>query len=340
MKYRPLGTTGVLVSEICFGAMTFGTDAWKLGGLGRSDADRLVSRALEGGVNFFDTADVYSAGEAETLLGQALGARRKEVILATKVRGRTGPGPNQAGLSRAHILAGVEASLRRLDTEWIDLYQIHSWDPFPPLEETLSTLNDLVRRGKVRYVGYSNLAAWQAATARGISRERGFERFATAQMYYSLVGRDIEDEVVPFCEDAGVGILAWSPLCGGFLSGKYRRDEENPPEGSRWATTGSDFPPFDRELGWRTVDLLREIAGLRGATPARVALAWVLGRPAVTSVIVGARKLAQLEDDLGASGLALEPEDLRRLDELTRPALRYPRWMIQDRERRRSGEKP
>ena len=336
MKYRPLGSTGLLVSEIAFGAMTFGDDPWRLGGLEQAQADRLVSRCLDAGVNLFDTADVYARGEAETLLGRALGPRRKDVVLATKVRGRMGDGPNAVGLSRAHIMASVEESLRRLDTDWIDLYQIHGWDSLTPIEETLSALTDLVRQGKVRYLGMSNLAAWQMARSDGVAALRGFERFVSAQMFYSLVGRDLEDEVAPFCLDAGVGILVWSPLAGGFLSGKYRREADSPPEGSRWDTTGSDFPPFDRERGWRILDVLREVGERRGITPAQAALAWLLVQPGVTSVIVGARRIEQLGEDVGAAEIALAPEDLAALDEVSRPAPRYPRWMIDSQTARRN----
>lgn len=336
MKYRRLGTTGLLVSEVSFGAMTFGDDPWRLGGLEQGQADRLVSRCLEAGVNLFDTADVYARGESETLLGRALGPRRNDVVLATKVRGRTGDGPNAVGLSRAHVIASVEESLRRLDTDWIDLYQLHGWDSITPIEETLSALTDLVRQGKVRYIGMSNFAAWQMARSEGVAALRGFERFVSAQMFYSLVGRDLEDEVVPYCVSAGVGILVWSPLAGGFLSGKYRRDTDTPPEGSRWATTGSEFPPFDRERGWRILEVVREIAGARGLTASQVALAWLLARPGVTSVILGARRREQLAEDLEAAEVVLEPDELKRLDEVSRPPARYPRWMIDSQAARRN----
>ncbi|HET9949735.1 MAG TPA: aldo/keto reductase [Longimicrobiales bacterium] len=336
MKYRLLGDTGVFVSELCLGAMTFGAGhpVWdRIAGLGQAEVDALVGRALDAGINFVDTADVYSAGQSEELLGKALRGRRHELVLATKVRGRTGMGANDVGLSRLHIVQAVEASLRRLGTDWIDLYQIHRDDPLTSLEETLAALDDLVRQGKVRYVGCSNLPAWRLMKALGISRERGLARFVSTQSYYSLVGREIERDIIPLVEEERLGLLAWSPLAGGFLSGKFTREATG--EGRRAAF---DFPPVDRERGYDVVDALARIAGERGATVAQVALAWVLANPAVTSVIIGARNMKQLEDNLGAVDVRLDAEDLAALDEVSRLPLHYPAWMGVLGSDRRPGE--
>lgn len=327
MRYRRLGSTGLLVSELCFGAMTFGDSPWKLGGVDQQTADRMVGRCLEAGINCFDTADIYSDGASEEILGRSLGGRRGEVVLATKVFGRMGSGPNDQGLSRRHVLAAAEDSLRRLGTEWIDLYQVHGFDPLTPLEETLGALDDLVHAGKVRYIGLSNFAAWQIMKALAISDGHGWSRFVSAQMHYSLLGRDIEEEVVPLALDQGLGILCWSPLSGGFLSGKYRSGET--PPGTRFGDRQLWFPPFDRELGFRVLQAVEEIAVEAGATPAQVSLAWLLTRDGVASVILGARRLEQLEDNLRAAELTLAPEQVARLEELTRPAARYPRWMLE-----------
>lgn len=326
MKYRPLGRTGLYVSEICFGAMTFGGKGfWAVVGThGETEADRLVGRALDAGVNFFDTADVYSEGESERLLGKALAARRKDVVLATKVRGRMGPGPNEVGLSRGHILAGVDESLARLGTDYIDLYQIHGFDPLVPFDETLRALDDLVRSGKVRYVGCSNLAAWHLMKALGLSDRHGWARFASLQAYYSIAGRDLEREIVPLLEDQGVGLLVWSPLAGGLLSGKFSRD--GGPDGTRRASF--DFPPVDKERAFRVVDVMRGIAAANGTTVPRVALAWILQRKFVTSVIIGAKNEEQLADNLGATEVTLAAEDLAKLEEASALPVEYPQWMI------------
>ena len=328
MRYRPLGRTGLLVSEICFGAMTFGGKGfWAVVGThGESEADRLVGAAIDGGVNFFDTADVYSEGESEVLLGKALGARRKDVVLATKVRGRVGPGPNDVGLSRGHVHAAIDESLRRLGTDYVDLYQIHGFDPLVPLDETLRALENLVRAGKVRYLGCSNLAAWQIMKALGISKRHGWSRFDSLQAYYSIAGRDLEREVVPLLQDQGVGLMVWSPLAGGLLSGKFSRDGSGP-EGTRRATF--DFPPVDKDRAFHVVDVMRAVAGEKGTTVPRVALAWILHQRFVSTVIIGAKSEEQLRDNLGATEVALAAEDLARLDEASALPKEYPGWMIE-----------
>jgi aryl-alcohol dehydrogenase-like predicted oxidoreductase len=337
VKYRVLADTGVFVSELCLGAMTFGGrgQMWEtIGGLEQKEVDEMVGQALDGGINFIDTADVYSAGESETLLGNALKGRRQDVVLATKVRGRTGTGPNEVGLSRLHIMDAVEASLKRLGTDYIDLYQIHRFDPFTDIEDTLRALDDLVRQGKVRYIGCSNLPAWQLMKALGISRAEGLARFRCTQSYCSLVGRELERNMIPLLEDQQLGLLVWSPLAGGFLAGKFTRDGKSG-EGRR-ATF--DFPPFDKEQGFDIVDVMRRIAGGHEASVAQVALAWVLAQPVVTSVIIGARKMSQLEDNLGAVELSLSDEELTQLDEVSRLAPEYPAWMDVFPSDRRPGE--
>jgi aryl-alcohol dehydrogenase-like predicted oxidoreductase len=336
MKYRVLADTGVFVSELCLGAMTFGGNGqiWEtIGGLDQGAVNEMVDRALEAGINFIDTADVYSTGDSETLLGSALKGRRQKVVLATKVRGRMGEGPNDVGLSRLHITEGVEASLRRLGTDYIDLYQIHRSDPLTGMDDTLRALDDLVRQGKVRYIGCSNLTAWQLMKALGISRAEGLERFKCTQSYYSLAGRELEREMIPLLHDQGVGLLVWSPLAGGFLSGKFTRIQEG--EGRR---ASFDFPPVDRGKGYDVVDVLQRIADDRGATVAQVALAWVLANRAVTSVIIGARDMRQFEDNLGAVDLSLSEEELQALDEVSQIRLEYPAWMEVFPSDRRPGE--
>ena len=338
MKYRVLADTGVFVSELCLGAMTFGGRGgmWEvIGGMGQEAVDAMVARALDAGINFIDTADVYAAGESETMVGRAIRGRRSEVVLATKVRGRMGEGPNQVGLSRLHIIEAAEASLRRLGTDWIDIYQIHRSDPLTGIEETLRALDDLVREGKVRYIGCSNLMAWQLMQALGISRREGLERFRCTQSYYSLVGRELEREMIPLLEDQGVGLLVWSPLAGGLLSGKFGPGREAGGEARR---ASFDFPPADPERADAVVEAMREIAAGRGASVAQVALAWVLANPAVTSVIIGARRMSQLEDNLGAVGLELSEAELAALDEASRLPLEYPAWMDVLPSDRRPGE--
>ena len=337
MKYRQLADTGVFVSELCLGAMTFGGrgQMWEvIGGLDQAAVDAIVGRALEAGVNFIDTADVYSAGESETLLGNALANRRKEVVLATKVRGRTGKHPNHVGLSRLHIVEAVEASLTRLRTDYIDLYQIHRFDTLTGLEDTLRALDDLVHAGKVRYIGCSNLAAWQLMKALAISRAEGLERFKCTQSYYSLAGRELEREMIPLLKDQGLGLLVWSPLAGGFLSGKFTR--QNKDDAARRAKF--DFPPVDKEKAFDIVDVMQRIAAPHGASVAQVALAWILAKDVVTSVIIGARSLPQLDDNLKSVHLSISTEGLQALDDVSRLAPEYPAWMEQLPSDRRPGE--
>jgi aryl-alcohol dehydrogenase-like predicted oxidoreductase len=324
MRYRLLGRTGLKVSELCLGTMTFG-GGQTIGGLGQTDADRLVARALDAGVNFFDTADVYSGGEAERMLGRALGARRKDIFVATKVRLRTEEGPNDIGLSRGHILDAVDASLRRLGTDYIDLYQIHIVDALTPLEETLRAFEDLVRWGKVRYIGCCNLPAWQIMKALAISDARGWVRFTSLQAHYTTVERGLERELAPLLSDQGLGLLVWSPLSGGLLSGKFTRESQGP-EGSRRASF--DFPPVNRERAFDVVDVMREIASDHDVSVARIALAWLLHQDVVTSVIIGAKRLNQLEDNLLAPAVQLSDEDLKRLDRISALPSEYPGWML------------
>lgn len=326
MHYARLGDTGLLVSKLAFGAMTFGSAEGVMAAIAKLDqtmANRLVGAALDDGVNLFNTADAYTAGQSETMLGVALGSRRKDVVIATKVGFRTSEALVHTGLSRHHILASAEESLRRLTTDYIDLYIVHRVDPYTPIEETLDTLNDLVRQGKVRYIGFSNWPAWRAALAVGIQRQNGWARFNAAEVYYSLVGRDVEHEIVPLALEAGIGLLVWSPLAGGFLSGKYSREN---PKGDGGRLTGFDMIPFDREAGYQLLDTTRRIADEHRATPAQVAIAWLLTRPGVCSVLLGASKLSQLEDNLASAHWALTEEELQTLDELTGPPAIYPNW--------------
>jgi aryl-alcohol dehydrogenase-like predicted oxidoreductase len=325
MRHRKLGNTGLIVSEVALGTMQFG-GKMNMGNLGQEDTTRMVKVALDRGINFVDTADVYSLGESETLVGNALKGVRQEIVLATKFRLPMSENFNRSGASRVNILREVEGSLKRLQTDYIDLYQVHGWDSNTPLEETVRTLDDLVRQGKVRYIGLSNLMSWQAATAVMLQERLGLEKYVTAQMYYSLVGRGIEYEFQSFAEYYNIGILVWSPLAGGFLSGKYSR--ENPaPAGTRYAEAGA-FVPFDREMGYRVVDALKKVAGRHGVSAAQVALAWVLGRAAVSSVIIAARKIEQLEDNIRAVELRLADEDVKLLDAASDPGVPYPKWMV------------
>jgi aryl-alcohol dehydrogenase-like predicted oxidoreductase len=325
MKYRKLGNTGLIVSEVALGSMQFG-EKMNVGNLGQQDTTRMVKLALDRGINFIDTADVYSLGESETLLGNSLKGIRQEIVLATKFRLPMSGNFNHSGATRVNIMREVEDSLRRLQTDYIDLYQVHGWDSNTPLEETLRTLDDLVRQGKVRYIGLSNLMSWQAATAIMLQERLGLEKYVTAQMYYSLVGRGLEYEFQSFAEYYSVGILVWSALAGGFLTGKYTRS--NPaPAGTRFAEAGP-FVPFDKEMGYQVVHALEQVAARHSASPARVAIAWVLGRPAVSSVIIAARKAEQLEDNIRAVELRLSEDDLLLLDEVSDPGVPYPKWMV------------
>ena len=325
MRYRKLGNTGLIVSSVALGTMQFG-GKMNMGNLGQEDTTRMVKLALDRGINFIDTADVYSLGESEILVGNALKGVRNEMVLATKVRLPMSGNFNRSGATRVNIMREVEASLRRLQTDYIDLYQVHGWDSNTPLEETLRTLDDLVRHGKVRYIGLSNFLSWQAATAVMLQDNLGLEKYVTAQMYYSLVGRSLEYEFQSFAEYHNIGILVWSPLAGGFLTGKYTRANPAPAE-SRFAEAGA-FVPFDKEMGYRVVDALKEVAGRHDATPARVALAWVLGRAAVSSVIIAGRKPEQLEDNIRAVDLQLSSDEVRLLDAASDPGVPYPKWMV------------
>ncbi len=336
MKYRLLGRTGLKVSELCLGTMTFGENFFNIAVVDQSSADAMVGRALDAGVNFFDTADVYSYGRSEEVLGQALktsGIPREQLIVATKVRSAmsepatTGAGDvNNVGLSRQHIFAAIEHSLRRLGTDYIDLYQVHGWDHLTPIEETLRALDDLVRQGKVRYIGCSNWSARHLMKALCLSRANGWAEFVSLQAYYSLVGRDLEHELLPLCREEGVGVLPWSPLSGGFLSGKYRR-EDPLPEGARRANF--DFPPIDAERGFDAIEAAARIAKERGATVAQVALAWLLAQTGITSIIIGANKMSQLEDNLKAADLELTALELEAISLTTAPRTLYPQWMIE-----------
>jgi aryl-alcohol dehydrogenase-like predicted oxidoreductase len=326
MLYSRLGNTGLLVSKLAFGAMTFGSAEGPMAAVakvGQKGADEMVGKALDAGVNFFNTADAYTGGQSEQMLAAALGARRKDTVIATKVGFRTGDALIHTGLSRQHVIASAEESLRRLKTDYVDVYLVHRVDKYTPIEETLGALNDLVRAGKVRYAGFSNWPAWLAAKALGVQKMNGWAEFQAAEMYYSLVGRDIEHEIVPLALDAGIGIMVWSPLAGGFLSGKYSREN---PQGDGGRLTGFDILPFDRERGYALIDVLQEIASNHKASPSQVAIAWLLTRPGVASVLVGANKLGQLEDNLAAASLTLSPDESSRLDEMTKPPAIYPNW--------------
>src|SRR5919107_611683 len=327
MEYRQLGRSGLRVSPLTLGTMTFGGGG-KFANVGSTDGDgarRQIEMCLDAGVNLFDTADVYSDGLSEEILGQALAGRRDRVLVATKARMPMGDGPNDAGLSRHHLIRACEASLRRLGTDHIDLYQVHEWDGVTPMEETLEALDDLQRAGKIRYAGCSNFSGWQLSKAIGVSERRGLVRYVSQQIYYSLQARDAEYELVPAGLDQGVGILVWSPLAGGLLSGTYRRDQQGP-EGSRHLTDWNEPPVRNPDQTYDVIDALVEIGDGHGVSAAQVALAWVIGRPGVCSAIVGARTEEQLADNLGAATLELSAEERARLDELSAPPLIYPHW--------------
>lgn len=329
MKYTRLGDTGLIVSSLAFGTMTFGSDSRlpNVHKVDQANAQTMVDKSFEAGINFFDTADGYAGGQSEEMLGRALGTRRHDVVVATKVGFRSGDPVTQAGLSRGHILFSCEQSLKRLNTDYIDLYILHKEDPYTPLEETLETMNDLVRSGKVRYIGFSNWPAWRAATAVQMQKARGWARFCSGQMYYSLVGRDVEHDIVPFMEQASLGMTVWSPLAGGFLSGKYTRESVADSEDR---LSVFDFLPTDKELGFKVVDRMREIATSHNVSVAQVALAWLLAKPVVSSIIVGASKLHQLEDNLKAVEVTLSELEISELDLMTKPQVLYPNWFNQN----------
>ena len=327
MEYRNLGNTGLKVSVICVGAMTFTEKGWRTAGSMKfSEIKKVVDRAIDRGVNFFDTADIYAFGESEELLGKALGNRKNDVIIATKVRGVMSDDPNDRGLSRYHIFKSVDNSLKRLGRDYIDLYQVHWWDNSTPIDETLEALNDLVRMGKVRYIGISDFAGWQIARSVSLQDMKGYSKFVSAQMYYSLLGRDIEFEVVPACQHLGLGILAWSPLAGGFLTGKYSR--ENIPEDSRYARMERPFLRFDFEKGYFVVDELRKIAQRYETSVSQVALNWIKSKPFISSIIIGVRSVDQLLDNLGCVSWDLSEEDIEYLDQITQPDRPYPQWFL------------
>lgn len=328
MRYAMLGQTGVIVSRLAFGAMTFtagNSDIASVYKVGADLADELVGLAVDHGVNFFDTADGYAGGESETILGRALKPHRDEVVLATKVGFRTGPALTRSGLSRQHIAWSIDASLRRLDTDRVDVYIAHREDPYTPLEETLAALDAVVRAGKARYLGFSNWSAWKVAAALEIQKANGLAPFTHGQMHYSLLGRDVERDIVPMNERYGLGMTVWSPLSSGFLSGKYTRETLSDPD-SRYS--GFDIMPFDKEDGFAVVDVLRAVAERRGATVAQTALAWLLARDSVTSVLVGSSKVSQLADNLGAADVQLDPSDVAELDAATPLPPVYPNWYI------------
>ena len=334
MQYQRLGDTGLIVSRMALGVMTFGTPGGPNAALqaaiarvnSQDLAHEIVSRALDAGINHFNTANVYTGGDSEQMLGKALGSRRKDVVISTKVGVRINENILQAGLSRRHILDSAEDSLRRLGTDYIDVYLVHRMDPYTPIEETLEALNDLVRMGKVRYIGFSNWNAWSAAKAIGIQNQRGWTRFRAAEMYYSLIGRDIEHEIVPFVQDAGIGILAWSPLAGGFLSGKYTRQS---PKGDGGRLSTLNIVPYDEEKGYDVVERLRALGTSHDASPAQIALAWMLTKPYVSSILLGANKVAQLDDNLGALKVKLSEQEVAELDALTAPPSLYPKWFAE-----------
>ena len=331
MRHHPLGRTGLFVSELCLGTMTFGggEGIWgQIGALQQADAERLIGQALDAGINFIDTADVYAAGASEQITGQALKnlkVPREDVVVATKVFGETGTGPNARGASRSHILDGVKASLKRLQLDHIDLYQIHGFDPATPIEETVRALDQLVRHGHVRYVGVSNWAAWQIVKALGIAERLGLARFESLQAYYTLAGRDLERELTPMLRSEGLGLMVWSPLAGGLLSGKYGRGEPGE-AGSR--RTSFDFPPVDRDRAHDCIDAMRPMAQAHGVSVAQIALAWLLHQPQVTSVIVGAKRPEQLADNMAATQVALSAAELEQLDQISRLPAEYPGWMF------------
>jgi len=333
MRYKKFGQTGLFVSELCLGTMTFGgkDGMWgHIGTLQQDDADRLVAGALHAGINFIDTADIYSDGRSEIMTGQALRnlkVPREDVVIATKVMGETGTkGPNSRGLSRYHIMDGVKASLARLQLDHIDLYQVHGFDPATPIEETLRALDDLVRQGHVRYVGVSNWAAWQIMKALGISERLGLARFESLQAYYTIAGRDLERELVPLLQSEALGLMVWSPLAGGLLSGKYGRDTQGE-QGSRRTTF--DFPPVNLERAYDAIDVMRGIADGKGVSVAQIALAWLLHQKAVTTVIIGAKRMEQLEDNVAATQVVLSQDELAALDKVSALPPEYPGWMLE-----------
>ena len=340
MRYKKLGNTGLFVSQLCLGAMTFGGGTegiWaSVGNLQQDDVDAMVRQAVDAGINFIDTADVYGAGRSEEMVGQAirnLGLTRDQLVVATKVMGPMGPGPNQRGLSRYHIMEAVKASLKRLQLDHIDLYQVHGVDDSTPIEETMEALDTLVRHGHVRYIGVSNWAAWQITKANGISASLNLARFASLQAYYTIAGRDLERELVPMMRSEGLGLIVWSPLAGGLLSGKFVRGEKGPGEARR---AGFDFPPVDQDRAYAAIDAMRVIAEAKDASVAQIALAWLLHQTVVTSVIVGAKRTDQLADNIASTGIVLSSDELVTLDAINALPEEYPGWMF----KMQSGYRP
>ena len=331
MKYNNLGNTGLLVSELCLGTMTFGGKGFwtAIGKLDQEPVDAIIKHSIDSGINFIDTANVYSEGLSEEMTGKSirnLGLKRQDLILATKVRGKMGSGPNETGLSRHHILSQVTESLKRLNTDYIDLYQIHGFDPITPLEETMRALDDLVRSGKVRYIGCSNLAAWQLMKANAYAQYNYLTKFISLQAYYTIAGRDLERELVPLLLDQKIGLMVWSPLAGGFLSGKYKRNA-SAEDGSR--RINFDFPPVDKERAFNIIDVMQPIAEEKGSSIAQVALSWLLHQKVTSTVIIGANKMDQLVDNLKATDVKLSEEDLKKLNEVSTLPNEYPGWMLQ-----------
>jgi len=330
MKYNLLGNTGILVSELCLGAMTFGGKGFwtTIGALPQEEVDQLVKKAIEHGINFIDTANVYSEGLSEIMTGQALqslGISRQQIFLATKVRARMGPGANQVGLSRGHIIDSVNDSLIRLGMSHIDLLYIHGVDPVTPLEETMRGLEEVVRAGKVRYLGISNHPAWMVVKANDFADKMGWTKFVALQNYYSIAGRDIEREIVPMALSERLGLMPWSPLAGGFLTGKYSRDRQKAGESRR---DEFDFPPLNKEGAYQIIDVMAEIAGRYTVSVAQVALAWMLRKPAVTSIIIGAKRTGQLLDNIASTNLQLSEDEMNWLDQVSALVTEYPEWMV------------
>ena len=331
MRNRKFGNTGLFVSELCLGTMTFGEGGmWtNIGGLKQADADKLVGRALDAGINFIDTADVYADGTSEIMTGQALKnlkVPRENVVVASKIHGETGTkGINSRGASRYHIIDGVKASLKRLQLDHIDLYQLHGFDAATPIEEALRALDNLVQHGHVRYIGVSNWAAWQIAKALGISERLGLARFESLQAYYTIAGRDLEREIVPMLKSENLGLMVWSPLAGGLLSGKYKRDGSSAEQGRR---TNFPFPPVNMDRAFDCIDAMTQMAEAKGVTVAQIALAWLLHQKAVTSVIIGAKRVEQLDDNIAATQVKLNDDELAALDEVSQLAPEYPGWMF------------
>jgi len=339
MKYNLLGKTGVLVSELCLGAMTFGGKGyWEaIGQLKQEEVNQLVKMAIDSGINFIDTANAYSEGLSEILLGKSLkqlGINRQQVVIATKVRLRMGPGANQVGLSRLHILDSIDDSLQRLDMSYVDLLYIHGVDPITPLDETMRALEDVVRSGKVRYIGISNHPAWKVVKANAIAEKHGWTKFIASQNYYTIAGRDIEREIVPMLQSEGIALMPWSPLAGGFLSGKYTRNTEKAGDSRR---DNFDFPPVNKTKAYDIIDVMLEIGKNHNVSVAQIALAWMLRKPAVTSIIIGAKKADQLKDNIDSTQLKLSDEEMQKLENISNLTPEYPGWMV---ERQLQGRYP